>query len=401
MVVSVPTHRLGILATHPVQYHAPVYRALQQNFDIPVTVIYGSDFSVAGYRDPEFGASVRWDTDLLSGYTSIFLENVAEEGVASTEAVSGKGIHAILQQIRPDVLLLTGYQGAFHRQAWIAALQSKIPILFRAETNDDAVQRNKIKQWGRDALLRLLYSRCTALLPIGVQSRRHYERLALQKPMYLSPYCVDVTPFQTDEAARSRWRNTTRAMLGVQEGQVAILFSGKLIAKKNPLLLIRAIQQLPEEVRANLVLLFLGDGELRPQIEAMVAKSPMIVTRFIGFQNQTALSPYYHAADLLVLPSAFGETWGLVVNEALHHGVPALVSDRVGCALDLIVSGKTGEVFPSESVEGLAQALQAMMPLVGSSKTRTECRAQIEGYTVNSAAEGIATAFREVVRGTG
>lgn len=392
---------LVVLATHPIQYHAPVYRVINSEFGIPTTVIYGSDFSVAGYRDPEFGALVQWDTDLLSGYTSYFLEQVALGGAATTEAVRGNGIGAIIKQVQPSVLLLTGYQGAFHRRAWLAALQSGIPILFRAETNDAAVQRGTIKQWGRDVLLRLLYGRCAALLPIGVQSRQHYERLAPQKPMYLSPYCVDDTPFQSDEAARTQWRDRTRAALGVQAGQMAILFSGKLIAKKNPLLLIRAIQQLPELIRDKIVVLFLGDGELRSALEAVAASMPIVATRWIGFQNQTALSPYYHAADLLVLPSAFGETWGLVVNEALHHGLPAIVSDRVGCAPDLIVQGKTGAVFPSESVEGLAEALETIAPLVGRSQTRADCRAQVAGYTINSAAEGIATAFHQMAKAQG
>ncbi len=187
---------------------------------------------------------------------------------------------------------------------------NSVPILFRAETNDAAVLRGTVKQWGRDALLRLLYGRCAALLPIGVQSRQHYERLAPRKPIYLSPYCVDDTPFQTDETARTRWRDQTRAALGVQEEQIAVLFSGKLIAKKNPLLLIRAIQQLPEPIRDKIVVLFLGDGELRPDLEAVAASTATVAMRWIGFQNQTALSPYYHAADMLVLPSAFGETWG-------------------------------------------------------------------------------------------
>jgi hypothetical protein len=69
---------LAVIETHPVQYHAPVYRELQKTWGIPVTAIYGSDFSVAGYRDREFGATFAWDSDLLSGYSSIFLDRVVD-----------------------------------------------------------------------------------------------------------------------------------------------------------------------------------------------------------------------------------------------------------------------------------------------------------------------------------
>ena len=53
---------LLVVETHPVQYHAPVYRAVQQNFQIPVLALYQSDFSVRGYADREFGTHIAWDT---------------------------------------------------------------------------------------------------------------------------------------------------------------------------------------------------------------------------------------------------------------------------------------------------------------------------------------------------
>ena len=64
---------LMIIETHPIQYHAPLWRYLNQALEIQVTVVYGSDFSVEGYRDKEFGISIAWDADLLEGYKSIFL----------------------------------------------------------------------------------------------------------------------------------------------------------------------------------------------------------------------------------------------------------------------------------------------------------------------------------------
>ena len=65
-----------IIETHPIQYHAPVWQYLNQVLGIPVTVVYGSDFSVEGYRDKEFGISIAWDADLLEGYKSIFCPNL-------------------------------------------------------------------------------------------------------------------------------------------------------------------------------------------------------------------------------------------------------------------------------------------------------------------------------------
>jgi glycosyltransferase involved in cell wall biosynthesis len=117
----------------------------------------------------------------------------------------------------------------------------------------------------------------------------------------------------------------------------------------------------------------------------------------VGFKNQKALSPFYHCADLLALPSRFGETWGLVVNEALHHGMPAIVSDAVGCAPDLIEPGATGEVFEANSMQLLASAIQRALRLVGLPEIRKTCRNKVAGYAVEKAAEGIARAYYETL----
>ena len=93
---------LAVIETHPIQYHAPVYRVLQQQLGVPVTAIYGSDFSVAGYRDAEFGTTFAWDTDLLSGYTPLFLSRVDSGGATSAEAVSTGGLRDMLRAEKYD-----------------------------------------------------------------------------------------------------------------------------------------------------------------------------------------------------------------------------------------------------------------------------------------------------------
>lgn len=71
----------------------------------------------------------------------------------------------------------------------------------------------------------------------------------------------------------------------------------------------------------------------------------------LPFQNQSRMPLVYRLADLFILPSAYGETWGLAVNEALACGRPVLVSDRVGCAPD-VVDATCGRVFPWQDIPG-------------------------------------------------
>lgn len=389
---------LAVVSTHPIQYHAPVYRALQTQFDVPVTVIYGSDFSVAGYYDREFGVEFAWDTDLLSGYDSIFLSNIATGGARTVEEVTAHGLGQALRQIRPDALLLLGYSHPLYRAAFWQAQRLRLPVLFRAEVTDYSTSRSPFKSVVRDRVLHLFYERCAALMYIGKNARSHFSRLGCpDERLFFSPYCVDTISFQSDEAAREQLRNATRAALDLDNDRQVIIFCGKLAPHKGPDIALQAIKRLPQEVRSQVTLTYLGDGGMRDTLQTLATTDPMVDARFLGFQNQHQLSQYYHAADLLVL-SSHGETWGLVVNEALHHGLPCVVSDAVGCAPDLVQTGITGEVFRSGQSDDLSRSLVRTMSIPNNEVRRARCRQQVEGYTVDRAAEGIAQAYAYVTQ---
>lgn len=393
--------RLAVIETHPIQYHAPLYRMLEQAFGIPVTAIYGSDFSVAGYRDAEFGAVFQWDTDLLSGYDARFLSTVAKGGAGSAELVTTEGLGEMLDALKPAAVMLVGYSPKFHRDAFWTAWRHKDPLLFRGETTDHARQRSAWKQWARATMLRWYYARFGALLYVGQRSRRHFEALGVPAAkLFFSPYCVDTAPFRLNE--HDTLRAETRAAYGIAPHRRVVLLVGKLVAVKTPEMVLQAMKQLATDAafaeRDTLTLLVVGDGELRAAMETLAAETPQIDARFVGFQNQSALTRFYHAADVLVMPSR-GDTWGLVVNEALYHGVPCVVSDRVGCAPDLVTAGETGEVFRFNAAGDLAAALRRALGYTGREETRGACLRRAEEYGMKRAAQGIAEAFERVIQG--
>jgi glycosyltransferase involved in cell wall biosynthesis len=390
---------LVAIETHPIQYHAPVFRALQNEFDVPVTVIYGSDFSVAGYYDREFRASFAWDTDLLSGYAPVFLSQVSSGGPSSFEDVSASGLRRVLRGLSPKAVVIAGYGHRYHRAGFYAAWRNRVPILFRAETSDPAGQRGVSRRLIRDATLRWWYQRCAKLLFIGERSLQHYRRLGVPPDqLVFSPYCVDNSSFETTEQARQRLRLQHRRAMEIGDRETVLLFSGKLTRRKGPDLLLRAIKQMDHQRRERIRIVFVGNGELKAELQSIADRDPRINLLFAGFQNQKELSPYYHAADLLVLPSRHSETWGLVINEALAHGLPCVVSDNVGCAADLIEPGVSGEVFETDSVESLVSAIDRCLCLTQRPDVREQCRNKVANYTVSRAAQGIAEAYRAVTR---
>jgi glycosyltransferase involved in cell wall biosynthesis len=137
-----------------------------------------------------------------------------------------------------------------------------------------------------------------------------------------------------------------------------ILFSGKLIPRKAPLLLVEAARGLRH--LETTWLLVLGDGELRDVVSARGKE--VLGERFLapGFVNQSRLGVYFAASDVFALPSRF-ETWGLVVNEAMELGLPVVAGSKVGCHPDLVVPGVTGLVFADGDRDALSRALDEIL----------------------------------------
>ena len=382
------------------QYHAPVYRKVAE-MGVPVEIVYGSDFSVRGYRDREFGASFAWDRDLTEQMKCRFLEPEA----GSYEEVTGKGIGQALDEIRPKAALLCGYSHPFDRKAFGECREKGIPILLRAETTDHAVKRSWLKNRLRDWKLRVIYRECALVLPIGTRSRQHYRRLGVpEDKMVDSPYGVDEDAFLWDEAARMRLRAEQRTRMrigdrgeGIEGGTQWILFSGKLVWRKGPDLLVEAVGRLRKEGQ-EVGIVFCGSGEMEGELKRRCAelKIPAV---FPGFVNQSGLSAIYHACDLFCLPSREGETWGLVVNEALLHGLPVVVSEAVGCAPDLVRSDECGAIFESGKVESCVEGLKKVFREGFQSERRQKCREVVATFSTQFAARGIVEAVERIARG--
>jgi glycosyltransferase involved in cell wall biosynthesis len=379
-----------ICETHPVPYHAAVYRKLAEDASIPVHVLYGSNFSVKGYFDREFCSSFSWDEHLLSGGSHSFVRTVEQGGAKDYDSLSGRRLADCIRELRPAAVVALGYYHRFDRAVIRAAKAQCIPLIFRGETNDRSLDRSFLRRIIRDTVLRRLYRNCASILYIGQRSREHYLRLGCsEKKLIFSPYCVDEANFSCREEDRLALREPTRRELGIAPDDLAILFSGKLCLRKGVDLIPEAVRRLPEAIRSRVHLIFLGEGNMRQKMEISCAKSPSIKVSFTGFQGQSKLSSFYHAADAHILPSRLGETWGLVVNEALLHGVASVVSDTVGCQPDLIVPGSTGEVFESDNLTALTEALLRLLPWQNGPGVRARCREQAGRYTVAAAAKGL------------
>jgi glycosyltransferase involved in cell wall biosynthesis len=133
---------------------------------------------------------------------------------------------------------------------------------------------------------------------------------------------------------------------------------------------------------------------MRRQLEHFVLAEGIPDVRFSGFLNQTEISRAYAASDMLVLPSKEGETWGLVVNEAMNFSLPVIVSDKVGCAGDLVVPSENGYIFPTGHAEALADHIGRLVN-DGTRRETFGCRSlrMIEDWDISRTASGVIDAL--------
>jgi glycosyltransferase involved in cell wall biosynthesis len=170
---------------------------------------------------------------------------------------------------------------------------------------------------------------------------------------------------------------------------LVVLFVGKLIELKRIGDLVEAAGVLVQSHRAVRVVI-VGTGALEAQLRQQARDSEVPGT-FAGFVNQSRLAQYYVGADLLVLPSE-SETWGLVVNEAFACGLPAIVSNKVGCAPDMIRENLTGRVVPVGDSWRLAGAIEEFSTRMRDRSVARALAEMTETYSPRRSAEAIIAA---------
>lgn len=389
------TYRLAVLASHPVQYHVPFYRALANHPSIQLTVWYCSRLGLSGQTDPEFGIPLRWNIPLLEGYPSRFLRNyspLAKPG--RFFSLINPGIVSALFKNRYDAILIPGYAYASYLLGFFSSWLTGTPALLRGETVLKHAPRWHPKTLLRALVIGSVLRHARAFLAIGTPSRKFYRAHYIpEERVFFSPYSVDNEFFRRESARWRARRNELRRSLRMDPCLPVILFCGKLIPRKRPADLLGAFERL----RRPATLLFVGEGSLRPQLERRAAGRSDVV--FAGFVNQREVPRYYALADVFVLPSD-KEVAPLVVHEAMACGLPVILSDAIPSCVDFVRPGENGFLFPMGDQSALSACLERIL---GEEALRSQMGERsfrlIQAWSPEAGAEGVVQALRHIRRG--
>lgn len=392
---------LAVLTTHPIQYQVPIWRALAARGRVPFEVLYLSDHGLAPSYDPGFGQAHAWDIGLTDGYAHHFIDCIRGPRQDSFWWLRlGPALTRRLQASGARILWTQGWQVAAYWQAVWQAKALGLDTWLRAETNLKS-SGTGWRRLAKDPLLTALLQRIDRFLAIGKANRQFYLARGIPPARIVeAPYCVDNARFRAQAARLRAERDQLRAAWGIPRDAFCLLFVGKLIGKKRPLDLIDAARALGAHAGSRpLHLLVVGTGDLLPEVRARcsivhdgssgAASRPtqgQVRASLTGFLNQSEIARAYVAADCLVLPSEATETWGLVVNEAMACGLPAVVSEACGCCDDLVKPYRPDLCFPPGDTERLARAIQAVVAQPPSS---ADVASLIERYDVIRTAEAV------------
>lgn len=389
---------LVIITTHPIQYQVPLWQALAEETSLPFEVWYLTDHAVRPTVDREFGKAFAWDLgrSTLEGYTHRFLK-VKTGWTLHPSVFRGvqldQDLRPLFREVGATVLWVQGWQKQAYWQATFQAKQAGLQVWLRGESNDLAPT-----PWGKWQLKRLwlgmLFRKVDRFLCIGSANRRLYRKLGVsERKLGSAPYFVDSARFAKQAEVLLPVREAIRTEWGIPENAFCVLFCGKFIPKKRPMDLVNAANLVNRagglKGGRSIHILFVGSGELGAQLRKNVhvvydadaesadppsgdspaafcvaPNSPSPVSlelltsaSFAGFLNQTHISRAYIASDCLVLPSDQGETWGLVVNEAMASGLTCVVSDACGSAEDLARPVDPDLVYHLGDIAGLAASI--------------------------------------------
>jgi 1,2-diacylglycerol 3-alpha-glucosyltransferase len=282
-----------------------------------------------------------------------------EAGEIRDQRTLFRRLHTTLLKHDPDLIVVPGWNYTAIDGLRSAKARSK-PIVVMSESQEKDFKRNAIKEW----IKRRYVGLCHAGLVGGTPQRSYLQKLGMPSGLIYTGY--DVVDNSYFSAASDLARDTAagaQAQLALPEK--FFLASARFIEKKNLPGLISAYAIYRRMTLTSVggaqepwQLVILGDGELRPKLEAMVEK--LELSGFVhmpGFKQYDELPSYYGLAGAFVHPSTT-EQWGLVVNEAMACGLPVIVSDSCGCVIDLVEIGRNGYVFSSEDMNCLASLLR-------------------------------------------
>ena len=287
-----------------------------------------------------------WQTTAVVPFRRITLFN----STTTPNRKSGKDIYQVvenaLSDFNPEVVVVPGWAT---NQAMSAILWARIhcvPVVVMSDSQEIDFPRKKFSEW----IKRLILSSVDGAFVAGSSHRDYVMKLGMNKDRIRLGYDVVDNDYFYHGALMVK-ENVEPLRVDHNLPKRFFLTSARFVEKKNISSLISAfsaflqINDVNSVIHERWSLIILGDGPMRTVLEQQISELGLVDRiLLLGFKQYQDLPIYYGLAEAFILPSTT-EQWGLVVNEAMASGLPVLVSNRCGSAVDLVKNGVNGYCF--------------------------------------------------------
>lgn len=369
--------RLVILTEIIAPYRIPVFNALAERDDIELHVIFLSETDVSMRQWRIYAEEIRFSYEVLPSWR----KRLGKYNILVNQSVTGA-----LERARPEVMICGGYNYLASWQAQRWAKRNRVRFLLWCESTVNDQRGGKLLV---ETLKENFLRGCDGFVVPGKSALEYVRQMdTSSRKVFMAPNAVDVDLFSEGEKAARQRAEPLRGELGLP--QRYFLFVGRLVEAKGVLDLLDAYGRLSAELRAEVGLVFAGDGPQRAELESVARSIFPGSVHFAGFVHREELAAYYSLAECLMFPT-HSDTWGMVVNEAMACGLPVICSRVAGCAADLV--RENGRIVAERDVRELAVAMQEIATDPGlRERMSRESRALIRQYSPQACAAGLAEA---------
>jgi glycosyltransferase involved in cell wall biosynthesis len=289
-----------------------------------------------------------------------------------------------------DLVVMPGY----HRVEYWAMLFVCILLRRKRAVFCDSTEFDRPKANWREIAKRLFFHGCDGFFCYGIRSKEYLLKYGAEESKIVYRCQAAALPHEYSPAdVLARYETLPRSASKVHR----FTYVGRLSIEKGLNDLLEAFAKVHSKA-SNVRLDLVGAGPLRAELMARVSELKLEqVVSFLGAKNITEIAELFVESTASILPS-HSEPWGLVVNESLSYGCPAVVSSVCGCVPDLVVDGVTGYSFEVGDVEALSRAMLSTMELAADRvAVAKQCLAVISEYTPNRAAAQILDGCARIV----
>jgi glycosyltransferase involved in cell wall biosynthesis len=338
--------RLVILSEIIAPYRIPVFNALACHESVDLHVIFLAETDATLRQWLVYKDEIRFSYQVLPSW---------RRRLGRHSVLLNRGLTDSLRQAAPDAILCGGYNYFASWQAKWWARRRRVPfVLWVESTGKDSRSGNGIIE----ALKTRFMRDCSAFVVPGKSSLEYVKNYGISKEaIFVAPNAVDNQLFaRRAEAVR---QDAARHREALQLPARFFLFVGRLVVQKGVFDLLDAYGKLAPELRTEIGLVFVGEGEARAELARRANRIMPGRVQFAGFTQREQLATYYALADVFVFPS-HSDPWGLVVNEAMACGLPVISSDAAGCTADLVQDNWNGHVIRGGDVGQLVSAMEEL-----------------------------------------